>query len=68
MAMVTATDRSFAIDDSGALAQALQRLDDQREAAREVIARRAVESDPRASLTRNNPKAVVLNLMQPLAA
>ena len=43
-----------------------QRLDDQREAAGGVIARTAVEPDPRASLTPNNAEAVVLNLMQPI--
>jgi len=34
----------------------------------EVVARTAVEPHLRASLAGDNPKAVVLNLMQPLAA
>src|SRR5215813_4608658 len=39
-AVVIAGD-SFAVDDAGARAQACQRLDDQREAASEVVARTA---------------------------
>src|SRR5262249_35819086 len=59
---------SLAIDDSAARAQACQRLDDQREAMGEVVARTAVEPHPRASLAGNDAKAVVLDLVQPLAA
>src|SRR5215467_2776826 len=66
-AVVIAGD-SLAVDDAGARAQACQRLDDQREAAGEVIARTAVEPHLRASLASNDPKAVMLDLVQPLAA
>jgi hypothetical protein len=48
-AVVIAGD-SFAIDDAGARAEASQRLNDQREATGEVIARTAVEPHLRASL------------------
>src|SRR5262249_22952678 len=66
-AVVIAAD-SFAIDDARARAQARQRLNDQREAAGEVIARTAVEPHPLAILAGDDTKAVVLDLMQPLAA
>ena len=49
-------------------AQAGQCLDDQREAACEVIAGPAVEPHPRAVLAGNNAEAVVLDLVQPQAA
>src|SRR5262249_50851086 len=66
-AVVIAGD-SFAVDDAGARAQACRRLDDQREAAGEVIARTAVEPHSRAVLPGDNPKSIVLDLVQPLAA
>jgi hypothetical protein len=66
-AIAVASD-SFAIDDAGAGAQAGQRLDDQREATGEVVARTAVESHLRAVLAGNDAEAVVLDLVQPLAA
>jgi hypothetical protein len=66
-AVVIARD-SFSIDDAGARAQAGQRLDDQREAMGEVIARTAIEPHARAVLPGNNPKAIMLDLVQPLAA
>src|SRR5262245_42356560 len=59
---------SFAVDDAGARAQACQRLDDQREATGEVIARTAVEPHLRARLTGNEAEAVMFDLVQPLAA
>jgi hypothetical protein len=59
---------SLAVDDAGARAQACQRLDNQREATSEIVARTAVESHLRAVLAGNDAKAVVLDLMQPLAA
>src|SRR5262249_45671677 len=59
---------SLAVDNAGARAQAVQRLDDQREAATEVIVATAVEPHLRASLAGNDSEAVVLDLMQPLAA
>jgi hypothetical protein len=66
-AVVIAGD-SFTVDNAGARAQACQRLDDEREAMGEVIAGTAVEPHLCAVLARNDPKPVVLNLMQPLAA
>src|SRR5215472_1876911 len=48
--------------------KACQRLDDRREAVGEVIARTAVEPHLRAVLAGNNPEAVVLDFVQPLAA
>src|SRR5262249_44497889 len=58
----------LAVDDAGARAQACQRLDDQREATGEVIARTAVEPQLRASLAGNDAEAVVLDFVQPVAA
>src|SRR5262245_11288765 len=49
---------------AGARAQAGQRLDYQREAMREVVARTAVEPHSRAVLPSDNPKSVVLDLVQ----
>ncbi len=66
-AVVIASD-SFASDDAGARAQAGQRLDDQREATREVIAGAAIEPHSWAVLPGNDSEAVVLDLVQPLAA
>src|SRR6516225_10099701 len=66
-AVVIARDR-FAVDDAGARAQVRQRLDDQREAMGEVIARTAVEPHLRAVLAGDDAEAVVLDLVQPLAA
>src|SRR5262249_30734700 len=66
-AVVIAGD-SFAVDNAGARAQACQRLNYQREAMGEVIAGTAVEPHLRASLAGNDAEAVVLDLVQPLAA
>jgi hypothetical protein len=66
-AVVIASDR-FAVDNAGARAQAGQCLDDQREAMGEVVAGTAVEPHLCALLAGDNPKTVVLDLMQPLAA
>ena len=41
---------------------------DQREATGKIIARTAIEAHSRAVFPGNNPKAIVLDLMQPLAA
>jgi len=65
--VVIASDR-LAIDDAGARAQACQRLDDQREAAGEIVAGTAVKPHLRASLAGNDAEAIVLDLVQPLAA
>src|SRR5215831_2272319 len=66
-AVVIAGD-SLAVDNAGARAQLGERINDQREAAGEVIARTAVEPHSRAVLPRDSPEAVVLDLLQPLAA
>jgi len=66
-AVVIASD-SFAVDNAGARAQACQRLDDQREATSEVIAGAAIEAHSRPVLPGDDTKAVVLDLVQPLAA
>src|SRR5262249_14083265 len=55
----------LAINDAGARAQACQRLDDQREATGEVIAR---TPHLRAGLASNDAEAVMFDFMQPLAA
>ena len=59
---------SFTVDDAGARAHACQRLHDQREAVREVVPRTAIEPHLRAVLAGNDAEAVMLNLVQPLAA
>jgi hypothetical protein len=43
-------------------------IDDQREAVGEIIAGTAVEAHARPVLSGNNPKTIVLDLVQPLAA
>src|SRR5262249_8005339 len=63
-AVVIAGNR-LAINDAGARAQACQRLDDQREATGEVIAR---TPHLRAGLASNDAEAVMFDFMQPLAA
>jgi len=64
---VVIASHSFAIDDARARAQACQRLDDQREATGEVVAWTTVEPRSRAVLPGDNPKAVMLDVMKPLA-
>src|SRR5262249_21118948 len=59
---------SFSVDDAGARAQAGQRINDQREATGEIITGTAVEPHSLAHLPGDNPKTVVLDLVQPLAA
>src|SRR5215471_13211674 len=59
-AVVVASNR-LPIDDAGARAQAGQRLNDQREAAGEVIAGTAVEPHPAASLAGNDSESIVFN-------
>src|SRR5215475_15981473 len=66
-AVVIAGD-SPAVDDARPRAQACQRLGDQREAPGEIVARTTVEPHSRAVLPGDNPKTVVLDLVQPLAA
>ena len=58
----------FAVDDAGARAEPSQRLNDQREAAGEIITRTAVEPHLCALLAGNDAETVVLDLVQPLAA
>jgi hypothetical protein len=55
-------------DDAGARAQAGQCLDDEGKAIREIIAGTAVELHLCALLAGDDPKAIMLNLMQPFAA
>jgi hypothetical protein len=62
--LIVAGDR-LAIDDAGPRAQPSQGLHDQREAAGQVIAGAAVEPNPRAVLTGDDPEAVVFDFMQP---
>jgi hypothetical protein len=66
-AIVIAGD-SFAIDNARAGAKAGQCLNDQREAMGEVIARTAIEPHLWAFLAGNDAEAVMLDLVQPLAA
>jgi len=65
---VVITGNRLPVDDARARAQPGQRLDDQREAVCEVIARAAVEPHLRAVLASYDPKPIVLDLVQPLAA
>src|SRR5215470_3131718 len=65
---VVVASNSLAIDDGRARTQACQRLDYQREAVGEIIARTAVEPHLRASLAGNDAEAVILDFVQPLAA
>ena len=59
---------SFAVDDAGARAQAGQCLDDQWKAIGQVIARTTIEPHLRGSLASSDAEAIVLDLVQPLAA
>src|SRR5260370_39947431 len=61
-------DRRNQLDDARARAKAGQRINDQRKAMGEVIAGTAIEPHSRALLTGNDAKAIVLDLVQPLAA
>src|SRR5215472_18709670 len=56
-AVIIAGD-SFPVDDAGARAQPGERINDQREATGEVIARTAVEPHLRAGLAGDNAEAV----------
>jgi hypothetical protein len=55
----------FAVDRDRAGAKRAQRLDDEREAIGQVIARTAVELHPLVVLTGYDPKPVVLDFVQP---
>ena len=66
-AVVIAGD-SFAVDNAGTRTQPGKRINDQREAAGEVITRTAVKPHLRALLAGNDAEAVMLDFMQPLAA
>jgi len=65
---VVIASHGFTIDDAGARAQASQRIDDEREAVGEIIAGTAVKPHSRPVLPGDNPKAIMLDLVQPLAA
>ena len=56
------------LHNAGARAQAGERINDQREAAGEVIAGPAVEPHPLTILAGDDSESIVLNLMQPQAA
>jgi hypothetical protein len=56
---------SFTVDNAGARAQPGERINDQREATGKIIARTAIEAHSRAVFPGNNPKAIVLDLVQP---
>jgi hypothetical protein len=56
---------SLAVDDTRAGAQAGERIDDQREAAGQVVAWAAIEPHSIAILPGDDPEAVVLDLVQP---
>jgi hypothetical protein len=66
-AVLTARNR-LAIDDAGARGQFGGRLDNQKEAVCQVIARSAVELYPRAILAGDQAEAVVLDIVQSLGA
>src|SRR5262249_43558482 len=66
-AVVIASHR-LPIEDAGARAQARQRLDDEREAPGEVVARSRIKPHAWTVFAGDDPEAVVLNLMQPRLA
>jgi hypothetical protein len=65
---VVITGNRLPIDDAGARAQAGQCFDGKRKTIREIIARAAVELHLCAHLAGDDPKPVVLDLVQPCAA
>src|SRR5262249_38411566 len=65
-AVVIAGD-SFAVDNTGARAQACQRLDDQREAAGGIVARTGVEAHPRGRPAGNDTGTSCLVSWRPRA-
>jgi hypothetical protein len=58
---VVAAGYRLPIDNAGARVQTRQRLDDRREAPRQVVPRPAVEPHPCAILTCDDPEAVLLD-------
>ena len=58
----------FTIEDNRTRTQAGQCLDDQWEAVGQVVAGPAIEPNASAVLTRDDPEAVVLDLMEPYLA
>ena len=62
---VVVTGDRLTVDDTGARAQAEQRLDDKRKALGQAVAGTAVEPHMAAVLAPHEAKAVVLDLMQP---
>jgi hypothetical protein len=65
--ILAARDR-LSVDDAGPGAQLGDRLDDERKSVGQVIARPAIELHPFAVLAGDDPKAVVLDFVQPLLA
>src|SRR5262249_44929037 len=59
---------SFVVDNAGARAQPVERINDQWKAAGWVIAEPAVEPLPLTILAGDDSESIVLDLMQPLAA
>jgi hypothetical protein len=55
----------LAIDDAGARAQTFERVDDLRDARRQIVAQPAVELHPIAIFPRDDPEAVMLDFVQP---
>jgi hypothetical protein len=62
---VIVTHNGLAVDDAGARPQASQRLDDQWEAAGEVLAGTAIEPHAVAILARDDAETIVLDLVDP---
>src|ERR1700730_15140226 len=65
--ILAARDR-LSVDDAGPGAQLGDRLDDEGKSVGQVIARPAIELQPFSVLAGDDPKAVVLDFMQPLLA
>jgi hypothetical protein len=65
---VVATNNGLPIDEAWPGAQTSQRLDDERKAPSQVMARTAVEPHPPIDLAGNDVEAIVPDFVQPLAA
>jgi len=65
---VVIAGNSFAVDDARAGAQPGERINDQRKAIGEVIARTTIQPHLCALLARNDAETIVFDFVQPLAA
>src|SRR6266566_4266049 len=65
---VIVTHNGLAVDDAWLGAQPLKRLDDPWEAVGEIVAGTAIKPHPLAILASNDPKAIVLDLVNPQPA